>query len=369
MTLLASIHRMKAVGYQTPSPIDAPDSLVDITLPEPEPSARDLLVEIKAVSVNPVDAKVRASARPADGQQYKVLGYDAAGIVRSIGPDVTLFQPGDEVFYAGSIARPGTNAELHLVDERIVARKPATLSFAAAAALPLTSITAWELLFDRFSIPRASSPVTSPHRTAAARLHPAPTSPSAAKSSSILILGGAGGVGSILIQLARQLTDLTVIATASRPETRQWCSQLGAHHVIDHAQPLKPQLDAIGIPQVETIACLTATAQHYPGVVDVLAPQGKIGVIDDPPTLDAKPLKRKAASLHWEFMFTRPVFETPDMIAQHHLLTDVARLVDGGILRTTHTASLGTINAANLTTAHRLIESGKAHGKIVLEGF
>ena len=359
---------MKAVGYQTPSPIDTPGSLLDITLPDPQPSGRDLLVEIEAVSVNPVDAKVRASAKPFDGDPYRILGYDAAGVVRAVGPEVSLFQPGDEVFYAGSIARSGTNAELHLVDERIVGRKPATLSFAAAAALPLTSITAWELLFDRFTIERTGSSLTHPNLSSA-RLHPAPTSSSAPSSAAILVLGGAGGVGSILIQLARQLTELTIIATASRPETREWCSQLGAHHVIDHSEPLKPQLDAIAIPQVEYIACLTATAQHYPGVVEFLAPQGKIGVIDDPPTLDAKPLKRKAASLHWEFMFARPVFETPDMIAQHHLLTEVARLVDAGVLRTTHTASLGIINAANLTQAHRLVESGKAQGKVVLEGF
>ena len=359
---------MKAVGYQTPSSIDVPDSLLDITLPDPQPSGRDLLVEVKAVSVNPVDTKVRSTAKPFDGDEYKILGYDAAGIVRAVGPAVSLFQPNDEVFYAGSIARSGTNAELHLVDERIVARKPATLSFAAAAALPLTSITAWELLFDRFTIERTGSSLTSPN-LASARLHPAPTSSSSPKSSAILILGGAGGVGSILIQLARQLTDLTIIATASRPETKQWCSLLGAHHVIDHSQSLKPQLDSLGFPQVDYIASLTATAQHYPGIVDLLAPQGKIGVIDDPPTLDAKPLKRKAASLHWEFMFARPVFETPDMIAQHHLLTEVARLIDSGTLRSTHTASLGTINAVNLKQAHRLIESGKAHGKIVLEGF
>ena len=357
---------MKAVGYELPSPIDSPGSLLDITLPDPTPSGRDLLVEVKAVSVNPVDTKVRASAKPAAGQQYKVLGYDAAGIVRAVGPDVSLFQTGDEVFYAGSIARSGTDAELHIVDERIVARKPASLSFAASAALPLTSITAWELLFDRFTIERTGGTLARP-KLAASRLHSAPTS--APQLASILVLGGAGGVGSILIQLARQLTDLTVIATASRPETKLWCRQLGAHHVIDHAQPMKPQLEALGLPQVEFIACLTATAQHYPGVVELLAPQGKIGVIDDPPTLDAKPLKRKAASLHWEFMFTRPVFETPDMIAQHHLLTEIARLLDAGTLRTTHTASLGTINAANLKKAHRLLESGTARGKVVLEGF
>ena len=358
---------MKAVGYLTPSPIDAPDSLLDIALPEPQPSGHDLLVDVKAVSVNPVDAKVRASAKPFDGDRYRVLGFDAAGIVRAVGPEVSLFQPGDEVFYAGSIARSGTNAERHLVDERIAARKPATLSFPEAAALPLTSITAWELLFDRLGIERTGGSLARPG-LASARLHPPPAS-TAVQPAALLVIGGAGGVGSILIQLARQLTELTVIATASRPETRQWCSQLGAHHVINHAQLMKPQLDAIGISQVEYIASLTATAQHYPGIVDLLAPQGKIGVIDDPPTLDAKPLKRKAASLHWEFMFARPVFATPDMIAQHHLLTEVARLVDAGTLRTTHTASHGIINAAYLKQAHRLIESGKAHGKVVLEGF
>ena len=365
----ASIHPMKAVGYQTPSPIDALDSLLDITLPDPEPSARDLLIEVKAISVNPVDAKVRASTKPADGQRYKVLGYDAAGTVLAVGRDTTLFRPSDEVFYAGSIARSGTNAERHLVDERIVGHKPATLPFAAAAALPLTSITAWELLFDRFAIARTGSTLPSSRLGAAARLHPAPSSSAGGRRAAILVIGGAGGVGSILIQLARQLTCLTVIATASRPETKQWCSELGAHSVIDHSEPMQPQLAALGLPQVEYIACLTGTGQHYPGIVDLLAPQGKIGVIDDPPTLDAKPLKRKAASLHWEFMFTRPVFETADMVAQHHLLTDVARLVDAGVLRSTHTTSLGTINAVNLKEAHRQIESGRAHGKIVLEGF
>ncbi len=359
---------MKAVGYQTPSPIDSPDSLLDLTLPDPTPTGRDLLVEVHAVSVNPVDAKVRAAAKPPEGEQYKILGYDAAGIVRSVGPGVTLFQPGDQVFYAGSRSRQGTNSQLHLVDERIVAHKPTTLSFAQAAALPLTSITAWELLFDRFNVQRTAGSLLPP-AFGAARLHPAPSGQAVTPSPAILIIGGAGGVGSILIQLARQLTGLTVIATASRPETRQWCSELGAHHVIDHSQPFKPQLEAVAIPQVEYIASLTATAQHYPGVVDFLAPQGKFGLIDDPPTLDAKPLKLKCASLHWEYMFARPVYETPDLIEQHHLLTEVAALIDSGVLRTTFNGSLGPINAANLKTAHRLLESGKAHGKTVLEGW
>jgi NADPH:quinone reductase len=337
---------MKAVGYKTPLPIADPQSLLDIEVPAPVATGRDLLVEIKAISVNPVDVKVRASGKP-DGADYKVLGWDAAGIVKAIGSDCTLFQPGDEVYYAGSIARPGTNAELHLVDERIVGKKPKTLSFAQAAALPLTTITAWELLFDRFGVQ--------------------PGKP--ANAGSILIVGGAGGVGSILIQLARRLTGLTVIATASRPETQDWCRSLGAHHVIDHTKPFADQLRALGLPEVEYIAGLTGTEGHYPELVHVLAPQGKLGVIDDPKTLDVKPLKRKSASLHWEFMFTRAVFNTPDILAQHLLLNEAANLVDSGVLRTNLAETLGPINAANLKHAHTLIESGRVRGKLVLEGF
>lgn len=337
---------MKAVGYKEPLPIAESESLLDIELPEPEPRGRDLLVQVRAVSVNPVDTKVRKSTRPVPGS-YKVLGWDAAGIVQAAGEQVTLFRPGDEVFYAGSIARPGSNSELHLVDERIAGRKPSSLSFTEAAALPLTTITAWELLFDRFGV-RPGKP---------------------ADAGSLLIVGGAGGVGSILIQLARRLTGLTVIATASRPETKQWCAELGAHHVVDHKEPLAPQLRALGIPQVEYIASLTATDQHYPGIVEVLAPQGKFGLIDDPPSIDAKPLKRKAASLHWEFMFARPVFETPDILAQHLLLDETASLVDSGILRTTLAHEMGAVNAANLKKAHELLESGRSHGKVVLTGF
>jgi NADPH2:quinone reductase len=337
---------MKAVGYKTPLPIADPQSLLDIEVPAPVATGRDLLVEIKAISVNPVDVKVRASGKP-EGSDHKILGWDAAGIVKAIGPDCTLFQPGDEVYYAGSIARPGTNAELHLVDERIVGTKPKTLSFAQAAALPLTTITAWELLFDRFGVQPGKS----------------------ANAGSILVVGGAGGVGSILIQLVRRLTGLTVIATASRPETQDWCLSLGAHHVIDHTQPLDDQLRAIGIPEVEYIAGLTGTEGHYLELVQVLAPQGKLGVIDDPKTLDVKPLKRKSASLHWEFMFTRAVFNTPDILAQHRLLNEAADLVDSGVLRSTLAETLGPINASNLKHAHTLIESGRVRGKLVLEGF
>jgi len=337
---------MKAVGYKMPLPIENPDSLLDITLPEPEAKGRDLAVKIKAVSVNPVDVKVRASSKP-EGSEYKVLGYDAAGIVTQAGPETVLFKPGDEVYYAGSIARPGTNAEYHLVDERIVGKKPKTLSFAQAAALPLTTITAWELLFDRLGV-QIGKPMN---------------------AGSILIIGGAGGVGSILTQLASKLTGLNIISTASTPESREWCISLGANYVIDHRKPFKEQMEAIGIPEVELIAGLTATDIHYPALIEVLAPQGKFGLIDDPKSLDANPLKRKAASLHWEFMFARSLFNTPDMLAQHALLNEVSELVDAGVIWSTAAETLGSINADYLKRAHALIESGRTRGKLVLEEF
>jgi len=337
---------MKAIGYKRPLPIEDPESLLDLEIPTPETKGHDLLVEVKAISVNPVDVKIRASTKP-DGSDYKVLGWDAAGIVKEVGAEASLFKPGDAVYYAGSRIRSGTNAEFHLVDERIVGKKPSSLNFAHAAALPLTSITAWELLFDRLGV-RHGKPLN---------------------AGRLLIVGGAGGVGSILIQLARKLTGLTVVATASRPETQQWCLDLGAHHVIDHTKPLAEQLRAIGIPEVEYITSLTATDTHFPALVEVLAPQGKIGLIDDPKSLDATLLKRKSASLHWELMFTRSLFNTPDLLAQHHLLNEVAALVDEGVIRTTIAETLGTINATHLKKAHALIESGRARGKIVLEGF
>jgi len=337
---------MKAVGYKRPLAISAAESLVDIEVPVPEPSGRDLRVEVKAISVNPVDVKVRASATP-DATEYKILGWDAAGVVTAVGRDCRLFKVGDEVYYAGSLARPGTNAEFHLVDERIVGKKPESLEFAPAAALPLTTITAWELLFDRLGV-RPGKP---------------------ADAGNLLIIGAAGGVGSILIQLARRLTGLIVIATASRAETRQWCLELGAHHVIDHTRPLAAQLRDIKIPEVEFIAGINGTETSYPALVEVLAPQGKFGIIDDPKTLDASPLKRKSASLHWEFMFTRPIFETADMIGQHKLLNEVSALIDAGLIRSTLAEHLGKINASNLKKAHALIESGRTRGKLVLAGF
>ena len=336
---------MKAIGYTNPGAIDRDDALLDIELPDPVAGPRDLLIRVHAVSVNPVDTKVRNGSAPPAGTA-KVLGWDVAGTVLAVGDSVTLFKPGDEVFYAGSIARPGGNSERHVVDERIVGHKPATLDFAQAAALPLTAITAWELLFDRLGVTRDGG-----------------------AGNTLLIVGAAGGVGSILVQLARKLTQLRVIGTASREDTSAWVRELGAHDVIDHSKPITEELKRIGVPQVEYIASLTHTDAHYAQLVEAIAPQGKLALIDDPATLDANPLKRKAASLHWEFMFTRSLFETPDMIEQHKLLEEVARLVDSGTLRTTLGEHYGSINAANLKRAHAQIESGRAKGKIVLEGF
>lgn len=338
---------MKAVGYQKPQPIANAESLLDITLPEPVATGHDLLVEVKAISVNPVDTKVRSSGAPAEGQPWKVLGWDASGIVKAVGPDVTLFQPGDRVWYAGSIARPGTNAELHLVDERIVGHAPKTLDFAQAAALPLTAITAWEMLFDRLGVQPGKKP----------------------EGKSLLIIGASGGVGSILTQLASRLTSLTVIGTASRPETQAWVKELGAHHVIDHSQPLAQELKAIGFPTVDYIVSLTQTDAHLAQIVEAIAPQGKFGLIDDPKALDVMPFKRKSVSIHWELMFTRSLFGTADMAGQHQLLNEVAALVDAGLVRTTLAERFGSINAENLKKAHALLESGKARGKVVLEGW
>jgi NADPH:quinone reductase len=334
---------MRAVGYQESLPIDAEAALVDIDLPKPVPTGRDLLVQVHAVSVNPVDTKIRKRAKPEPGN-WTVLGFDAAGVVTATGPEATLFKPGDAVFYAGDMTRSGTNAELHLVDERIVGHKPKSLDWAQAAALPLTAITAWEALFDRIDLRK-----------------PVPG------GSSILIIGGAGGVSSIAIQLARQLTGLTVIATASRPETRSWVQELGAHHVIDHAKPLAEQFAGLGAPGF--VFSTTNTDKHVTEIAKLIAPQGRFGLIDDPASLDIVPFKRKSVSVHWELMFTRPIFQTADMDAQGVLLNEVARLVDAGTVRTTLGENFGPINAANLRRAHALIESGRARGKVVLEDF
>lgn len=338
---------MRAIGYQTPLPIADDKSLVDIDLRRPTPSGRDLLVEIKAISVNPADTKIRANARP-EADSWKVLGWDAAGIVVEAGPEATLFKPGDEVFYAGSITRPGTYAEFHLVDERIVGRKPKTLGWVEAAALPLTAITAWETLFDRLDVKGRAVPGAAP---------------------AVLIIGGAGGVGSIAIQLARKLTGLTVIATASRPETKAWATDLGAHHVVDHSKPLAKEVESLGIGAPAFVSSTTNTEQHLSEIVELIAPQGRFALIDDPAALDINPFKRKSVSVHWEFMFTRSMFGTADIAEQGVLLNEVSRLVDDGTIRTTLAENFGPINAENLKRAHALIESGRARGKVTLEGF
>lgn len=336
---------MKAVGYKVPGPIAEDASLVDIDLPRPVAEGGDILVEVKAVSVNPVDYKIRSSTPPADGD-WKVLGWDAAGIVQEVGPDVTQFAVGDEVYYAGSLIRPGTNAEFHLVDARIVGRKPASLDWAEAAALPLTTLTAWEAMFDRLDV-----------------MKPVPG------AAAILIIGGAGGVGSIAIQIARQRTDLIVISTASRPETQEWVKGLGAHHVIDHSRPLAPQIAELNIGAPAFVFSTTHTEQHASDIAELIAPQGRFGFIDDPKALDVMLFKRKAVSIHHELMFTRSLYGTPDMDEQGKILNSLAVLVDDGKIRTTLTEKLSPINAANLKTVHALIESGAARGKIVLEGF
>lgn len=338
---------MKAVAYQKSLPITDSQSLQNTELPTPTPSARDLLVEVKAVSVNPVDFKRRLHAQPAEGQ-WAVLGWDAAGVVKAVGKDVTLFKPGDEVFYAGDIRRQGSNAEFQVVDERIVGHKPKSLSFVQAAALPLTTITAWELLFDRLGVAPSKQ----------------------ATNETLLIVGAAGGVGSILTQIARRLTSMTVIGTASRPETEAWLRDLGAHHVINHSKPFADELKRIGADAVTHVASLNQTPAHFAQIAGVLAPQGKFGLIDGPvPALEVSLLMEKSISLHWELMYTRSLFETPDMIAQHRLLTEVASLIDSGVIRTTLGEHFGVISAENLKRAHALLESGKARGKIVLEGF
>jgi NADPH2:quinone reductase len=338
---------MKAVGLTRYLPIEDPESLVDLVVEKPRATGRDILVKVVAISVNPVDTKVRA---PKDRVEDvpKIMGWDVAGIVEETGPDCSLFRPGDEVFYAGSIARQGGNSEYHLVDERIVGRKPASLTFAEAAALPLTSITAWEALFSRMLISH---------------------DPDTNEGKSLLIIGAAGGVGSIAIQLAKQ-AGLTVIGTASRSQTVDWVKSMGADYIIDHHEPLLTQLQAIGFPSVPYIFCLNALEQHWAGISEAVSPQGVVCAIDDPTSpLNLKLLKQKSVTFVWEFMFTRSIFETDDMIEQHLLLNRIADAVDQQKLKTTLTLVLGPISAENLRQAHKLLESNRTIGKVVLEGF
>lgn len=336
---------MRAVGYFKSGPITEAKALENVEVPEPVAGDFDVIVDVKAISVNPVDYKVRLRAPPT-GTGPKVIGFDAAGVVRSAGKQAAqLFKPGDEVYYAGAINRQGSNAERQAVDARIVGRKPKSLDWAEAAALPLTTITAWEMLFDRLNV---AKPV-----------------PGAAPA--ILIIGGAGGVGSIAIQLARQLTALTVIATASRPESDAWCRAMGAHHVVDHSKPLAPQLAALKLGAPGFVFCTSNSGPYMADIAALIAPQGRLGLIAD--TADIAPLKNKSVSIHWEFMFTRPVEGTADISEQAQLLNEAARLIDGGKLHTTLTRRLGTITAANLIEAHKLLEEGRMLGKLALEGF
>jgi zinc-binding alcohol dehydrogenase family protein len=334
---------MKAVGYTKSLAISDADALQDIELEMPVALGRDILVKVEAISVNPADTKIRSRVEPEQGQ-HKVLGWDAVGTVEAIGDQVSLFNEGDKVWYAGAIDRPGCNAEYHLVDERIAAKTPTNLNVSEAAAMPLTTITAWEMLFDRFKL-------------------------TAESTGTLLVVGGAGGVGSIMIQLAKQLTNLTVIATASREETVHWVKEMGADIVINHQNPLDSELSKIGIEQVDNIAALTATDQHAAAYAEIISPQGQIALIDDPESFDIMPFKKKSVSIHWEFMYTRSLFQTDDILEQHKLLTETARLVEQGIIKTTLQQNLGQINAENLIKAHRLVESGKAIGKVVLTSF
>ena len=338
---------MKAVGLYRYLPIDDPESLLDLEVEAPQATGRDLLVEVKAVAVNPVDYKSRAP-RPQVESAPKILGWDVAGVVKAAGPEATLFKPGDAVYYAGSRTRPGGNSELHLVDERIVGRKPRRLGFAEAAALPLTTLTAWEGLFDRLGISKTGGDA----------------------GRAVLIIGGAGGVGSIAIQLARRLARLRVIATASRPESDTWVRELGADEVIDHTRDLAAQLKALGRPEVEYILCCNSTDRHFPAFAPIIAPQGKIcAIVGTQKPVDLAPLMQKSVTFAWELMFTRPMFQTADMIVQHQILDEAATLVEAGTLKSTAATRLAPINAANLKKAHALLEDGHVVGKIVLEGF
>ncbi|RUO22559.1 zinc-binding alcohol dehydrogenase family protein [Aliidiomarina iranensis] len=335
---------MKAIGHQYNLPSHDTSALEDIEVQKPVVAGRDLLVKVEAISVNPVDCKIRSNRAPEKGE-WQILGWDAAGIVEAVGPEVSQFKPGDRVWYAGDITRQGSNAEYQCVDERITGHMPTSLNFAEAAALPLTAITAWEILFDSFRLPEHSG-----------------------EQETLLVIGGAGGVGSILIQLAKKLTKLNVIATASRPETVDWVKQMGADDVINHRESLPEQLQKLNL-QPRYVAALTGTQEHFAGILELIKPRGHVAVIDDPETLDIKAGKQKALTFSWEFMFTRSMFETDDMQQQQVLLNRVAAMIDAGAICSTKTKHLGTINAENLRAAHAEQEAGTVIGKNVLSGF
>ena len=341
---------MKAIGFYQYLPVDNPECLVEVDLPDPAPSDRDLLVRVKAVSVNPVDTKVRLRQEGVLTDP-RIPGWDAAGVVEAVGSSVSLFNEGDEVYYAGDITRPGCDSQYHLVDERIVGRKPASLSFEQAAAMPLTTITAWEALFDRIGV-EASPPAKGTRRT-------------------VLIIGGAGGVGSIAIQLAKKRAGLDVIATASRDDSAEWCRRLGADEIINHHEPFVKEFKRIGADETDYILCFNSTEMHIQNMADVIRPQGKICTIVE--TKNSQPVninlfQGKSVGFMWELMFTRSMFKTPDMQAQHDLLNEAGRMLDDGHLKTTMTENYGPLTAENLRRAHGKIESGSMFGKLVLTG-
>ncbi len=341
---------MKAIGFYQYLPVDDPESLLEVEVPDPEARGRDLLVRVKAVSVNPVDTKVRARQEGVLTEP-RIPGWDAAGVVEAVGSNVSLFHAGDEVYYAGDISRPGCDSQYHLVDERIVGRKPASLSFEQAAAMPLTTITAWEALFDRLGVDRPP--------------------PADGKRRTVLIIGGAGGVGSIAVQLAKKKAGLDVIATASREASAAWCRKLGADEIINHHEPFTEEFKRIGADEVDYILCFNSTERHIQNMADVIKPQGKICTIVE--TKNSQPVnisvfQRKSVAFMWELMFTRPLFQTPDMQAQHDLLNEAGRMLDEGLLQTTMTESNGPLTAENLRRAHGRLESGSMIGKLVLTG-
>ena len=336
---------MKAIGFFKCDPRTGAESLRDIDIPKPSPTGRDLLVKIEAVSINPVDVKTRSRV-PADKKDATILGFDGAGVVKSVGDQVRNFKPGDEVFYAGTLVRPGTYAEYHVVDERIVGPKPRSLNFPEAAAVPLTAITSWEMLFHRLAIPEGLA------------------------GASVLIVGGTGGVGSMAVQLARQLTKLTVVTTSFDDEQeREWCRRKGADHVLDHTKPIAAQVATLNIAPVKFVFSTNMTGHHFPQIAELIAPQGRFGLIDDPEPFDLRLIKVKSISTHWENMFTRSIFQTEDMDAQHNLLSRLSKMIDNGQIRTTLAEVLGPINAANLGAAHNRIWERRAPGKMVMVGF
>ncbi|MCZ2722742.1 zinc-binding alcohol dehydrogenase family protein [Marinomonas sp. 15G1-11] len=337
---------MKVVAYQSASTLTEPNYLLDTEMDKPQVSGYDILVAVEAVSINPVDTKVRARAIPAAGQ-WGVLGWDAAGTVAAIGDQVTAYKVGDKVWYAGDVTRSGSNAEFHAVDSRIVGKMPENLSYAEAAALPLTSLTAWEMVFERLNINEKTD-------------H---------SQDYILIIGASGGVGSIMIQLLKARTNINVIASASRPETQAWVKELGADYVVNHQHPLDEEVAALGIKNINYVVSLNQTDRHLAAIANLIEPQGKFGLIDDPEQLDIAVFKRKSVSIHWEFMFTKSMFLTADIETQQGILNSVSKLIETGKVMSTLNENYGRINAENMTKAHALVASNKAKGKVVLAGF